>query len=242
MEQLIRVKYSKEEPIRYISHLNLVQVFTRAIRRANIPVVISCGFNPRFRISFGPPLPLGISSSSEYLDIHLKKRIKTEELVDRLNRVLPKGLKILEAKIIPSSADSLVKVIDRASYLINLKSRGSILNLEDDNGKSKLKELEREIDKDIKNFLRLEKIMVEKSTKKGVKKIDIKPSILDMSVKKIQHQFLELNLCLHIGQEGNLNPQYVIKAWLSHFGNNFDIKKICRYGLYIKGKEVIMED
>jgi radical SAM-linked protein len=239
LEQLIRVKYSKDEPIRYISHLNLVQVFTRALRRANIPVVISYGFNPRFRISFGPPLPLGISSSSEYLDIRLKERIKTEDLVGRLNRVLPEGLKILEAKIIPSSADSLAKVIDRASYLINLKSRGSLLNLDDDNGESKLKELAKEIDKDIKIFLRLEEIMVEKSTKKGVKRIDIKPSILDMSVKKIQHQFLELNLRLNIGQEGNLNPQYVIKAWLSHFGNNFDIKKICRYGLYIKGKEVI---
>lgn len=239
MEQLIRVKYSKDEPIRYISHLNLVQVFTRALRRANILVVISCGFNPRFRISFGPPLPLGISSSSEYLDIRLKERIKTEDLVGRLNRVLPEGLKILEAKIISSSADSLVKVIDRASYLINLKSRGSLLNLEDDDGESKLKELVKEIDKDIKNFLRLEEIMVEKSTKKEVKRINIKPSILDMSVKKIQHQFLELNLCLNIGQEGNLNPRYVIKAWLSHFGNNFDIKKICRYGLYIKGKEVI---
>ena len=66
MEELIRVKYCKNGPIAYISHLNLAQVFTRALRRANIPVVISSGFNPRFKISFGPPLPLGISSISEY--------------------------------------------------------------------------------------------------------------------------------------------------------------------------------
>ncbi|MBA3061394.1 MAG: DUF2344 domain-containing protein, partial [Atribacteria sp.] len=49
MEQLVRVKYRKDGPIKYISHLNLAQVFTRALRRANIPVVISSGFNPRFR-------------------------------------------------------------------------------------------------------------------------------------------------------------------------------------------------
>jgi radical SAM-linked protein len=61
LEQLVRVKYCKDGPIKYISHLNLGQVFTRALRRADIPVVISGGFNPRFRISFGPPLPLGIS-------------------------------------------------------------------------------------------------------------------------------------------------------------------------------------
>ena len=121
MEQFVRIKYCKGGPIAYISHLNLVQVFTRALRRANIPVVISCGFNPRFRISFGPPLPLGISSSSEYLDIRLKEEVKVEELTERLNLVLPQGLKILRAKTIPSSADSLVKIIDRASYVITLK-------------------------------------------------------------------------------------------------------------------------
>ncbi|MFH1002123.1 MAG: TIGR03936 family radical SAM-associated protein, partial [bacterium] len=120
LEQLVRVKYCKDGPIKYISHLNLAQVFTRTLRRADVPAVISNGFNPRFRISFGPPLPLGISSTSEYLDIRLKEKIKVEELTERLNLVLPQGLKILQAKIIPSSADSLVKIIDRASYVITL--------------------------------------------------------------------------------------------------------------------------
>ncbi|MDD5015460.1 MAG: TIGR03936 family radical SAM-associated protein, partial [Atribacterota bacterium] len=81
MEQLIRVKYFKDGPIKYISHLNLAQIFTRTLRRADIPVVISNGFNPRFRISFGPPLALGISSTSEYLDIRLNEEIKVKKLI-----------------------------------------------------------------------------------------------------------------------------------------------------------------
>lgn len=239
MEQLVRVKYCKDGPIKYISHLNLAQAFTRALRRADIPVVISDGFNPRFRISFGPPLPLGISSTSEYLDIRLKEEIKVEELTERLNLILPQGLKILQAKTIPSSADSLVKIIDKASYIITLKIKGKLLDSSVKNQENKLKELEQEIEKNNKRFLNLDKITVEKQTKNGIKMVDIRPSILDISVKKFKKQILELGLEIKIGQQGNLNPRYVTRAWISNSDNNFDIQQICRDGLYIKCKEVL---
>lgn len=241
MEQLVRVKYCKNGPIKYISHLNLAQVFTRALRRADIPVVISGGFNPRFRISFGPPLPLGISSTSEYLDIRLKEEVKVEELIEKLNLILPQGLKILKAKIIPSSADSLVKIIDRASYIITLKIKikEKLLDSAVKNQENGLKELEREIEKNNKRFFNLDEITVEKQTKNGIKMVDIRPSILDISVKKFKKQILELGLEIKIGQQGNLNPRYVIRAWISNSDNNFDIQQICRDGLYIKCKEVL---
>lgn len=256
MEQLIRVKYCKNGPIKYISHLNLAQVFTRALRRADIPMVISGGFNPRFRMSFGPPLPLGISSTSEYLDIRVKEEIKPDELVDRLNRVLPQGFKIVKAKIIPLSSDSLVKVISSVFYIITLKLKKSVINLsKEDLSQNRekpnreilrekkvdreLKDLKKEIDKNIKGFLNQEEIVIEKQTKKGIKKISIRPAIINMSVKKCRGQILEINLWLNIGQEGNLNPRYVVEAWLSNSGYIFDIKQICRDGLYIKNQEVI---
>ena len=241
LEQLVRVKYCKDGPIKYISHLNLAQVFTRALRRADIPVVISGGFNPRFRISFGPPLPLGISSTSEYLDIRLKEEVNVEELTERLNLILPQGLKILKAKIIPSSADSLVKIIDRASYIITLKIKikEKLLDSAVKNQENELKELEQEIEKNNKRFLNLDEITVEKQTKNGIKMVDIKLSILDITVKKFKKQILELGLEIKIGQQGNLNPRYVIRAWISNSDNNFDIQQICRDGLYIKCKEVL---
>ena len=239
MEKLVRVKYCKDGPIKYISHLNLAQVFTRVLRRANIPVVISGGFNPRFRISFGPPLPLGISSRSEYLDILLKEEIKTEELAERLNRVLPQGLKILRAKIIHSSTDSLVKIIDRASYIITLKLKEKLINSRVKNQEDEFKELKKEIEKNVKRFANLEEIIVEKQTKNGIKMVDIRPSILDIKVRKFQNRILEFNLDLKIGQQGNLNPRYVAKAWISNFANNFDIIRISRDGLYVKGKDII---
>ena len=239
MEQLVRVKYCKDGAIKYISHLNLAQVFTRTLRRADIPVVISNGFNPRFRISFGPPLPLGISSTSEYLDIRIKAEIKVEELIGRLNLDLPQGLNILQAKIIPSPADSLVKVIDRASYIITLKIKEKLLDSTAKNQENELRELKQEIEKNNKIFLNLDEINVEKQTKNGSKRVDIKPSILDIKVQNFKSPILKLSLKIRIGQQGNLNPRYAAKAWISNFADNFDIIQICRDGLYVKGEEVI---
>lgn len=239
MEELVRVKYCKNGPIKYISHLNLAQVFTRALRRADIPVVISGGFNPRFRISFGPPLPLGISSSSEYLDIRLEEEVKVEELTERLNLILPQGLKILQAKIIPPSAGSLVKIIDKASYVITLKIKEKLLDSAAKNQENELKKLEQEIEKNNKRFLNLDEITVEKQTKNGIKRVDIRPSILDIKVQKFKSPILKLSLEIRIGQQGNLNPRYVARAWISNSDNNFDIQQICRNGLFIKSKEVL---
>jgi len=239
LEQLVRIKYCKDGPIKYISHLNLAQVFTRTLRRADIPVVISNGFNPRFRISFGPPLPLGISSTSEYLDIKLKEDIKVEELTERLNLVLPQGLKILQAKIIPSSADSLVKVIDKASYVITLKIKERLLDSTAKNQEAELRGLKQEIEENNKRFLNLNEINLEKQTKNGSKTVDIRPSILDIRVQNFKSPILKLTLEIKIGQQGNLNPRYVAKAWISNFANNFDIIQICRDGLYTKDEEVI---
>lgn len=239
MEELVRVKYCKNGPIKYISHLNLAQVFTRALRRVDIPVVISGGFNPRFRISFGPPLPLGISSTSEYLDIRLKEEVKVEELTERLNLILPQGLKILQAKIIPSSAGSLVKIIDKASYVITLKIKEKLLDSAAKNQENELKKLEQEIEKNNKRFLNLDEITVEKQTKNGIKRVDIRPSILDIKVQKFKSPILKLSLEIRIGQQGNLNPRYVARAWISNSDNNFDIQQICRNGLFIKSKEVL---
>lgn len=235
----MRVKYSKEGPIAYISHLNLAQVFTRTLRRAAIPVVISNGFNPRYRISFGPPLPLGISSTAEYLDIRLKEEIKVEELIKRLNQGLPQGLKILQAKIIPSSADSLVKTIDRASYVVTMKPKERRLDFKEKNQQAELIELKQKIEKNNKIFLNLSEIIIEKQTKNGSKRVDIKPSILDLKVQNSNYPILKLYLEIRIGPQGNLNPRYAAKAWISQVANHYDIIRIYRDGLYAKGKELI---
>jgi len=73
-------------------------MFERAVRRSNIPIAYSKGFNPHPHIVFGLPLSVGVTSDSEYADFELEKDMKPEEFAQRLNQNLPEGVKIVEAK------------------------------------------------------------------------------------------------------------------------------------------------
>lgn len=118
--QRIRIKYTKgikgSKLIRFIGHLDMVRLWERAIRRADIPVAYSEGFNPRQKLSFGPPLSLGIVSECELLDIYLENWISPEIIKDELNKSLPEGIEIIEARNIFSGMASLTAVIKEAEY------------------------------------------------------------------------------------------------------------------------------
>ncbi|MCX5750630.1 MAG: TIGR03936 family radical SAM-associated protein, partial [Candidatus Saganbacteria bacterium] len=63
--QRLRIKYTKEDPVRFIGHLDFIKIFEKAMRRTDLPVAYSQGFNPRMQISWGLPLALGITSDGE---------------------------------------------------------------------------------------------------------------------------------------------------------------------------------
>ena len=87
---ILVLKYYKRGNMTYISHIDLLRHFTRAFRRAGFEVEYSGGFNPHMLINLGTPLPLGISSSSEYLTV--RADVIKEEFLERYNRVAPSGL------------------------------------------------------------------------------------------------------------------------------------------------------
>lgn len=96
----VRLTYTKGAEVRFISHLDLIRVIERAIRRADLPVVYSQGFNPRMKIRYGPALKVGQSSQNEALELTLERRISPEEIKNRLNSVLPAGVRTLTVESI----------------------------------------------------------------------------------------------------------------------------------------------
>ena len=70
----LRVKFTRGEEVKYISHLDMLKVFERALRRANIPIAYNKGFNPRPQIVFGLPLSVGVTSESEYADLEIYEK------------------------------------------------------------------------------------------------------------------------------------------------------------------------
>jgi radical SAM family uncharacterized protein/radical SAM-linked protein len=114
--QRLRCRYTKLGNARYISHLELANVFFRAARRANIAVAYSRGFNPRAKMSFGPPVQLGLASLSEYVDIALIERYTPEDFQHCFNGELPADVQLLEVVEIGERTTSLQATIDAQSF------------------------------------------------------------------------------------------------------------------------------
>ena len=112
------VRFSKEERVKYISHLDLMRTLQRALRRAEIPVAFSQGFNPHPRLSFASALAVGMTSEGEYMDILLEQDLVPDEFCNRMNKVLPLGIRMLEAIKVSNKIPSLMSIVERADYLI----------------------------------------------------------------------------------------------------------------------------
>lgn len=110
----IRIRYSVNGKIRFISHLDLMRAFFRACIRKDIPVEVTQGFSPHLKISFGPPLNLGMTSSDEYLDMY------TTGPVDKikLQEGLPEGIIIEDIYEVPKAPPSLCANLNRAVYSV----------------------------------------------------------------------------------------------------------------------------
>ena len=90
-----RLRFTKLEKARYFSHLELVRLFIRAFRRAGIDLVYSDGYHPMPKVSFALALPVGMESLSEIMDVQAKNIQNTSLTIERLNRELPSGVRVL---------------------------------------------------------------------------------------------------------------------------------------------------
>jgi radical SAM-linked protein len=92
-----RLLFEKTGNAVWISHLDLMRVFQRAFKRANLPLTHTHGFNPRPSVSIALPLSVGVESKCELLDFDLDGcEISCEEVKERLNSALITGVKVLD--------------------------------------------------------------------------------------------------------------------------------------------------
>ncbi|MEO0078701.1 MAG: TIGR03960 family B12-binding radical SAM protein [candidate division WOR-3 bacterium] len=114
-----RLRYTVEEQYRFAGHLDRVRAFYRALRRSELPVAYTKGFAPKPMLSFGPPLPVGVVSAAEYLDLFSAYHY-TGNIVRDLSPFLPRGLRLTAGRAIPREAPSLGRIINLARYDVAL--------------------------------------------------------------------------------------------------------------------------
>lgn len=94
----ILCKFTKRGYLKFISHLDLVSLFHRELRLNNVDIKFTNGFNPHPKMSIPYPLPLGVESESEYIEIYINKEIDIQYFIESMNNTLPDGIKIISAR------------------------------------------------------------------------------------------------------------------------------------------------
>lgn len=195
----MRAKFTKKEDLIYISHLDLMRLFQRAFRRAEIPVKYSEGFNPHPQFSLATALALGVSSDGEYMDVELDSNMEPEEFKQRLNMILPNGIKILKA-VSSEEKDSIVSLIRWSTYIIKFKTVDKIS--------------QEEITNVINDFLNKDELILTKEKKKGkkvtVKQENVRERINELFPLSVENDTIILKATLMTGSSGNIKPEEVV--------------------------------
>lgn len=199
---ILRIKYKKENNMKFLSHLELIKTFERAFRRMNFKMAFSQGFNPKPKISYAAPLPVGVETECDYLDVELLEKIDLEELLKNQKQFLPNGLAFLEAKYRDKSKKMMALITDSA-YTIQLITEEKFTK---EGIQTKL---------DI--FEAQEKITFEKMTKKNkLKVVDIKPFIGNLELLSVEADQILMKCLLTTGSNGNLKPEKLVELFCSY--------------------------
>ncbi|HHW48349.1 MAG TPA: DUF2344 domain-containing protein [Clostridiaceae bacterium] len=217
----IRFKFIRGEQVKYISHLDMMKTFERAIRRANIPVKYSQGFNPHPQLVFGLPLSVGVTSEAEYADIEIDGELAPSVFLQQLNTQLPEGLKVTDAKESRAKSNIMASVAF-ASYDIFIKTGLDALELQE-----KLDE-----------FMKSESVVVKKESKSKVRDVDIKPMIhrLELTNYEKGKSTVCISAFLSAGSSANLKPELLFSALKEKSMPDIRLAGIHRTGLFISGK------
>ena len=166
----VRIKFSKEGPMKFVGHLDTMRYFQKAIRRAELPVAFSGGYSPHMIMSFAVPLGVGMESLGDYFDLEMAEDMATSEIAARLDEQMAEGMHIVSVrKVEDGKAGKAMALVAAADYLVEFRL-GKEPSIE---WKSRVEE-----------FLAQPEIKVPKQTKRSEKEIDLRPNIYKMEVRE----------------------------------------------------------
>lgn len=185
----VRLWFQKRGDARYISHLDLSRCMQRALKRSQLPVWYTEGFNPHAYVTFALPLSLGQESRCDIMDFRLEEEMPMQEVLCALQRVMPPNLPAVRC----AAPVQKTREIGAAAYEIRLSGRADFLE-------------------QARLFLGRDSITVMKRTKKGgEKELDLAP-FLTTANANAQGEDLVLSVTLPAGSDSTVNPSLVVGA------------------------------
>jgi len=194
--QRLRIKFSRSAEIEFISHLDMVRLWERALRRAGIPLTYSQGFSPHPQISIAVPISIGMTSEAELMDITCDRTLTPHWIIDTLKQQLPKGIEIINVSQIAPSVPSLQSQVRFTEYQVELIT-------------NKTRE---EVELSVANLLSLTNLPWQHKRDTGVKTYDLRPLIAQISLLDWQPGRITLYMRLRCDNLGSGRPEQVTAA------------------------------
>ena len=202
------VGFSKTGTICYTSHLDIMRLFNRVIKRAGIKLAYSHGFNPHPKMVFAQPLSLGYTGLNEYIEIETTEDHEPGYIAEKLSELMPPGLDIKGCERMAEGRKTLAAMTVAAEYMIEIPLAEPV-----DMSDGEIAEL----------YMRQDRIItLKKQKKKKVPvEIDIKPMIRQLQVSQ-QDGLIVIDTVLDSGSISNLSPELLIKTFTERLGIDTD--------------------
>lgn len=192
-QYVCRGLFERKGALSYIGHLDLKAVFERALRRAELPLLYTQGFNPRPMLEFALPLGVGIDTEGDWMDVAMEVPLDTEEYVAKINAELPEGLKVLRAVGLDEPKKSLMSVVTCAEYRIEAPG----------------------ITEYVLKLFAQEQVETTKKSKGREVKTDIRPLLIKPLTSSAPDK---AEYMCYAGSQQNLRPDVFLKAICEHTG------------------------
>lgn len=208
----VRLWFKKDGLAVYISHLDMNRCMTRAVRRAEIPLWYTEGFNPHPYMTFLMPLPLGQSGLREPLDIRIEDDMSFKEIKSRLNAVMPEGIEIVD----------VAKPVCKPNEIAAAQYESDVIFAGEGEAEVFAKGASEIIASGVLN--------AEKRSKKGIKTVNLCELVRNFEVKSVG-DVAQVKAVLAAGNTVNLNAELLLNALLQSLSLNSEKTVIVRTGL-----------
>ena len=212
MENL-RIVFSKSKDAIFLTHLDVMNIFEQAFIRADIKIKYTEKKKPKPMITFADPLPKGIESVGEVMEVCLEESIDISYFVKDINKVLPSGITVLNAENVNNTDNNIMDRVYASTYLISLIYDDKIFI---DKTPRQIEELKLNYKNKLQEYLDQDEILFKKKKKTRMERIDIKPDIINFDF--LIDGSLEITVCS--GLRKKLDPNNIMTGYREFISEN----------------------
>ena len=194
--QRLRVRFCRGQELKFISHLDIVRLWQRALHRAGIPIAYSEGFSPHPRISLAAPLPVGVTSEAELMDILSSKQVSPHWFTAAVSRQLPHGIEILQVYQVALTMPSLQAQVRYAEYKVEVPTEKG----------------QRDIESALNDLLSVEQLPWQHQRDTGTRSYDLRALIDGLWLIACHHSYCTIGMKLRCDNSGSGRPEQVASA------------------------------